>query len=355
METQVRKLDFSDQKIFVGIDVHRKSWRVTIHLGEVLEKTINLSPPSPGSLSQYLKRNYPQGDYLCAYEAGFCGFWIQEQLAADGIKTIVVHPSDVPTTDKERQQKDDVRDSRKIARALRNNDLKAIYIPDKQQQQDRALVRRRYSIAGDRRRAMTRIKMHLHFLGLHPPQGVLADWVWNKSFIHWLTQEATQNLVLTSMLAEYEAVRRREQEVMKQLRALFVSEYYAPKMKLLRSVPGVGFLTAIQLLTEIGDMKRFKTFDQLCFYVGLTPRTDSSGEKERAGRRTTRGNKRLRTALIECAWKAMQQDTELALCYAQLRKRLDGPHAIIKISRKVLNRIRRVWLSDQLYTKAQGD
>ena len=136
METQVRKLDFSDQKIFVGIDVHRKSWRVSIHLGEVLEKTINLSPPSPGSLSQYLKRNYPQGDYLCAYEAGFCGFWIQEQLAADGIKTIVVHPSDVPTTDKERQQKDDVRDSRKIARALRNNDLKAIYIPDKQQQQD---------------------------------------------------------------------------------------------------------------------------------------------------------------------------------------------------------------------------
>lgn len=355
METQVRKLDFSDQKIFVGIDVHRKSWRVSIHLGEVLEKTINLSPPSPTSLSEYLKRNYPKGDYLCAYEAGFCGFWVQEQLAEQGIKTIVVHPADVPTSDKERQQKDDVRDSRKIARALRNNDLKAIYIPDKQQQQDRALVRRRYSIAGDRRRAMTRIKMHLHFLGLHPPQGVMADWIWNKSFIHWLKQEAEQNLVLRSMLGEYQAVRQREQEIMRQLRTLFAGDYYGPNMKLLRSVPGVGFLTAIQLLSEVGDMKRFKTLDQLCFYVGLTPRTDNSGEKERADRRTTRGNKRLRTALIECAWKAIQQDTELALSYAQLRKRLDGPHAIIKISRKVLNRIRRVWLSGQPYTKAQCD
>lgn len=354
MDNQVRRIDFSDQKIFVGIDVHRKSWRVSIHLGEVLEKTINLSPPSTTSLCEYLNRHYPNGDYLCAYEAGFCGFWVQEQLTAQGIRTMVVHPADIPTSDKERQQKDDVRDSRKIARALRNAELKGIYIPDKTQQQDRALVRRRYSIAVDRRRAMTRIKMHLHFLGQHPPQGVMSDWIWNKSFIQWLELKGKKDLVLNSMLQEYETVRHREREVMKHLRTLFASDYYATDMKLLRSVPGVGFLTAIQLLTEIGDMKRFKTLDQVCFYVGLTPRTANSGENERADRRTSRGNKRLRTALIECAWKSIQQDTELALCYANLRKRLDGPHAIIKISRKVLNRIRRVWLSGQPYTKAQA-
>jgi transposase len=200
---------------------------------------------------------------------------------------------------------------------------------------------------------MIRIKMHMHFLGLHPPQGILRDWTWNKSFIQWLNQQAEQDQILASMLQEYEAVRQREQTIMKQLRTLFGGDYYAAQMKLLRSVPGVGFLTAIQLLSEIGDMKRFKTLDQLCFYVGLTPRTNNSGEKERANQRTTRGNKRLRTALIECAWKAIQYDTELALCYARLRKRLDGPHAIIKISRKVLNRIRRVWLSGQPYTPAR--
>ena len=125
-------------------------------------------------------------------------------------------------------------------------------------------------------------------------------------------------------------------------------------MTLLRSIPGVGFLSAVQLLTEIEDIRRFQTFDKLCFFVGLVPGTDSSGDKQRADQRTTRGNKRLRTLLIECSWVAIRQDDELALAYSNLRKRMDGPHAIIKIARKLLNRIRRVWLSGNPYTPAQA-
>ncbi|MCA9731105.1 MAG: IS110 family transposase [Lewinellaceae bacterium] len=354
MKSEIRQLDFSDQEIYVGIDVHRKSWRTTIHLGEFQQKTINLSPPSPESLSEYLRRHYPNGKYLCAYEAGYCGFWVQEQLIQQGIETVVVHPADIPTTDHERQHKDDVRDSRKIARALRNGELKGIFIPTKRQQQDRALVRRRFSIASDRRRAMTRIKMYLHFLGLYPPQGVMADWTWTKTFIQWLERQAQHDQVLTSLLDEYAAVRQRERVIVKQLHQLFSSDYYASQMKLLRSVSGVGFYTAIQLLTEIGDMRRFTTLDKLCAYLGLVPKTHRSGDTDQAKRRTNRGNKRLRSALIECSWKAIQQDSELSLCYLKLRKRFDGPHAIIKISRKVLNRIRRVWLTGQPYTPIQN-
>lgn len=353
MKSEIRQLDYSGQKISVGIDVHRKSWRASIQVGGILKKAMHISPPSTAFLVKHLNEHYPHGEYECAYEAGYCGFWIQEQLSEQGIKTIVVNPADIPTTDRERQQKDDVRDSRKIARTLNKGELKGIYIPDKQQQRDRALVRRRYSIVSDRRRTMNRIKMHLHFFGQYPSQGVMGPWTWNKSFIQWLRQQAQEDLVLASMLEEYDTVRQRERTIMKQLRSLFASASYASTMQLLRSVPGVGFLTAAQLLTELGDMSRFKTLDQLCFYVGLSPRTDSSGETERANRRTTRGNKRLRTALIECSWKAIQHDSELLLCYTRLCKRMDAPHAIIKITRKVLNRIRRVWLSEQPYTPAQ--
>jgi len=333
--------------------VHFKSWRVSTQVGELVKKAVHLSPPSPSVLAAYLKRHYPGGDYECVYEAGYCGFWIQEQLTALGIKTIVVHPADVPTSDWERQQKDDVRDSRKLVRSLSNGELKAIYIPDKEQQQDRALVRRRYSIVSDRRRVMNRIKMHLHFLGTYPPQGVLEPWLWNKTFLQWLRRQASQDLVLGSLLAEYDEVRQRERAILKQLHVLFASYRYAATMRLLRSVPGVGFLTAAQLLTEVGHMRRFKTLDQLCSYIGLIPRTQSSGETQRANRRTTRGNKRLRTALIEAAWKAIQHDSELLLCYTQLYKRMSKARAIIKITRKLLNRIRRVWLSGQAYTPAQ--
>ena len=137
------------------------------------------------------------------------------------------------------------------------------------------------------------------------------------------------------MFKEFEDLRALEQVSLKGLRMLFKSERYSEKIKLLCTVPGVGFLSAVQFLTEIGDMKRFKTFDQLCFYVGLVPQTNNSGDKIRASQRTTWGNVRIRTALIESAWVAIRQDPELALAYANLKKQMDAKHAIIKIARKV--------------------
>ena len=171
-------------------------------------------------------------------------------------------------------------------------------------------------------------------------------------FLNFLAEQGKDNVALGMLLEEFNMLRGLERQAMAALRRIFKHERYANLMKLLLSVPGVGFLTAVQLLTEIGDMKRFKKFDELCFYVGLIPGTQSSGETVHADRRTSRGNKHLRTTLIESAWVAIRQDPELALTYSNLKKRMDGPHAIIKIARKLLNRIRRVWLSGQPYSIA---
>lgn len=352
MTAQNRQLDFSGQTVFIGIDVHLKNWRVSIFLEHMAQKTFHLSPPSVETLVSYLARYYPGGRYKCAYEAGFSGFWIQEELSALGVETIVTHAADIPTTDKERQHKDDVRDSHKIARSLRNGDLVAIFVPEKQLQEDRSVVRERGRLLADRKRVMCRIKSQMHFYGLHPEGGVLSSWRWSQSFLDFLVELGKEKIALGMLIEEFIKLRQLEKQAMAKLRDLFKSERYTVMMKLLCSIPGVGFLTTAQLLTEIGDMKRFKTFDQLCFYVGLVPGTHSSGETVRADTRTTRGNKHLRTTLIESAWVAIRLDPELGLAYANLRTRMDGPHAIIKIARKLLNRIRRVWLSGQPYSIA---
>ena len=352
MTAQVRQIDFSGQTVFIGLDVHLKDWRVSIYLEDVAQKTFHLSPPGVEVLASYLKRHYPGGDYKCAYEAGFSGFWIQEGLSARGIETIVTHSADIPTTDKERQQKDDVRDSNKIARSLRNGDLEAIYIPDKGLQEDRGVVRERWRLQCDRKRVMNRIKSQLHFYGLSPEGEEPSKWRWSQKFINFVAEQGKDKVALRMLLDEFKELRRLEKQAMVALRTVFKQERYSKLMKLLLSVPGIGFLTAVQLLAEIGDMKRFKKFDELCFYVGLIPGTRSSGETVHADTRTTRGNKHLRTTLIESAWVAIRQDPELALTYSNLKKRMDGPHAIIKIARKLLNRIRRVWLSGQPYSIA---
>jgi hypothetical protein len=136
------KLDFSGQDIYVGLDTHLKSWRTSIMVGESPYKTFS-QDPSPKLLKDYLVRNFPNANYYSAYEASFSGFWTHRNLLNLGIKNIVVNPADIPTTDKERKQKEDSRDSRKIAKQLSQNDLTAIYVPEIEIEGDRSLIRYR--------------------------------------------------------------------------------------------------------------------------------------------------------------------------------------------------------------------
>jgi len=128
MQKQGTKINFNGQNIYVGIDTHLKSWKVALYHDEIALKTFS-QDPDPKLLVNHLRKNYPNANYQCAYEAGFSGFWLQKALTKQGIKCIVVNPADVPTTDKEKKFKTDKRDCRKIARSLRNKELDAIYVP----------------------------------------------------------------------------------------------------------------------------------------------------------------------------------------------------------------------------------
>jgi transposase len=126
MQTKVKELDFTGQNLYVGIDVHKKSWQVSVFSEALFHKTFN-QPPKPEILHGYLTKHFPNATYYSVYEAGFCGFWIHEKLKSLGINNIVVNPADVPSSDKDKKRKTDKVDSNKLARHLRSGDLEAIY------------------------------------------------------------------------------------------------------------------------------------------------------------------------------------------------------------------------------------
>ena len=187
MQTQRNELNFKGQSIYIGIDVHKKDWKVSIRSDELTYKTFT-QKPSAESLVNHLHRNFPGATYYSAYEAGFSGFWAHRELVKQGVNNIVVHAADVPTSQKEKVFKDDKRDCRKIARSLCSNELDAIHIPKKKTQEDRSLVRMRLTLSKDLTRQKNRVKSMLNFYGMDIPERFLRSSHWSKSFIEWLKE-----------------------------------------------------------------------------------------------------------------------------------------------------------------------
>ena len=191
MREQRNKISFRGQKIYVGIDVHLKSWSVTV-LSETSVLKKFSQHPSPEALYGFLTRSYPGAEYHSVYEAGFCGFWIHERLTALGIDNIVVNPADVPTKSSEKLRKTDTVDSGKLARSLRANELKGIYTPDSVSLEMRSLIRLKNSITKDTTRQKNRLKSQLRYLGIEIPQEFLTPFSnWSKRFFAWLKEIET--------------------------------------------------------------------------------------------------------------------------------------------------------------------
>jgi transposase len=344
MQTQRTELNFEGQNLFVGIDVHLKSWTVSILTEKLFHKTFT-QPASAETLFNYLNRNFPGGVYHSVYEAGFSGFWAHYKLREMGVKNIIVNAADVPTSQKERLQKDDPTDSRKLARSLRSGELKAIYIPDISTLEDRSLVRMRATLVKDMVRFKQRIKSFLYFYGISYPQEFEKSGThWSKRFMKWLGEEVSlQNdsgtQTLKILVQEADQQRKLLLEVLRKIRLLSCSEKYAKNMSLLRTIPGIGFITAITFLTEIEKLERFENTDHFAGFVGLIPNRHSSGEKDNNGEMTFRGQDALRKMLIESSWMAARFDPTLMMSYHSYIKRMEPNKAIVRIARKVLNRM----------------
>jgi transposase len=353
MKAQVTKIDFTDQNIYAGFDAHLKSWKVTVMADDIVYKTFT-QPPKPEALFNYLKENFPGGTYHTAYEAGFCGYWIHDKLVSFGVNSIVVNPADIPTTDKERVQKEDKRDSRKIARSLSSGNLTPIYIPSLKTQRDRSLLRTRTMLVRDLARYKNRIKSFLYFYGIDIDSSFTNPQShWSNRFMSWLESidmgEESGKEALNVLISECKNLRTSILNITKQVRRLSQTETYQGRVVLLRSIPGIGLLTAMIILTELETIRRFRNIDKMCGYIGLVPSTKSSGEKEKTGDITPRGHNVLRTAIIESSWTAIRNDPSLMKSYVSFIKRMDENKAIVKIAKKLLSRIRFVLTNNKPY------
>jgi transposase len=350
----VPTIDFTGENIYVGFDVHQKSWRVTILTDHVFNKSFS-QEPSVEKLINYLQTNFAGGTYHSAYEAGFCGFGIHRELSKMGVNSIVVNPADIPTTHKEQVQKEDKRDSNKIAKGLRSGDLKGIYVPSISSVEDRALLRMRHNLVKDTCRSKNRIKSFLYFHGIPiPPSFDTPQSHWSKRFMVWLkTLEMTTTSgkqALNLLINQVELMRAQILEATKQIKILSRSERYQKNMDLITKIPGIGLITGMTLLTELDDIRRFENSDKLCSFIGLVPTMSSSGEREKHGHITRRSNHLLRMMIIESAWIAVRYDPALTLAYQTYCKKMEANKAIIRIARKLITRI-QVVLRDQIEYK----
>jgi transposase len=342
---------FHDQKFFIGIDVHKKQWYVTIRSSGIELRTFSMNP-SPEELYSYMMRHYPGGLYYSVYEAGFCGYWIHRRLRDYGIRNIIVHPPDIPTSQKEKLYKRDAIDSRKLSKRLEEGSIHSIYIPQEADQQLRSLSRLRYQIAKNQVRIKNRIKGFLHYNGVSIPtndemthwSGYFLDWLESLEFAH-----ESSRAYLDLCLEELRENRRRLSKLIRYLRRLCDSYGIKDTVRLLITIPGIGFITAISFYGEVLDIHRFGNFNQLAAFVGLIPISYSSDEKKIDRGMTKRRNKYLRNLIIESAWIAARKDPYLTHRFARLTSRMKKQNAIIRIARNLLRRMYHVWKYEEPY------
>lgn len=205
----------------------------------------------------------------------------------------------------------------------------------------------------DQTRIKNRIKSLLLFLGESISEDI-DERHWSKKYITALKdlpiKQANSKQALLELLERPESLRNQIASIVKQLRNYVAEDEEANKIiTLLRSVPGIGFVLSVILYSEIIDIKRFKRLDKLATYVGLSPAVVSSGEKESTLGLSKQKNKYIKNSLIEATWIAIRKDPALQMAYGKLLQKMPANKAILRISKKLLNRIRSVWTNQQPY------
>ena len=346
---QRKELNFAGQDVFVALDVHKRNWQVAIMVNDMFHRTFR-QDPRPSLLVNYLRRNFPGARYHCVYEAGYCGFWIHDQLRTFGVDCMVTNPADVPTTDKEKRTKTNKVDARKLVRNLHNGELAPVYVPNRSACEDRSLVRARRSAVSKQTRCKNQIKALLSFYGISMPEDV-DERYWSARYIAYLGQLQLQGesgtMVLQTLLRELAHYRATLLAVTRAIRQLATTPAYALHVDHLVGIDGISTVTAMILLTELIELARFHSLDRLASYVGLVPGEHSSGDERTITGLTERKNPYLRWILIECAWCAVRKDPALMQAFAELTKRMTKNRAIIRIARKLLNRVRFVLKNGQ--------
>ena len=280
--------------------------------------------------------------HVC-YEACGFGYEIAWWLQAQCVATTVIAPSRL-----ERAPglvvKTDRLDAAKMARKLEQGDLKSIYVPPRALHEHRAVARTYAQCLKERKRAQVRIRAVMQEHGRLGPLPV-HGWTLYRQWLGAQQLPAALALSVQTHLQMRAVAEQQARSLRAQLETLAASHPYAPVVRALREQPGVGSLTAIRLVLELGSMDRFSTTASLPHYLGLTPSEYSTGIDTQRGHILKCGPGSLRAALVQCAWVAVRRrsDRELATVFDRLAPRIGRKRAIVAVARLLAIKLRRRW------------
>ncbi len=330
--------------LYVGMDVHKESYTVCSYSfdKDALEYRQELAPDYKMVLKymeQLRKRTGDDIEFVCGYEAGCLGYTLYHQLTSRGVKCVILAPSTMGITNTGRI-KNDKRDAGNIARCLAFHTYSEVHVPTADDEAVKEYIRMR----DNQKKALKIVKQQILALVLR--QGYRYDLgknYWTQKHIAWLRlvklvgvlQEALDEYLIT-----FDYLRDKIERLDKRIEELADAERYQESVKKLSCLLGVKTHTALSVLVEVGDFKRFAKADRLAGYLGLVPGEDSSGSKQRHTGITKSGNSHVRRLLVEAA----QSYTRGAIGHKSvaLKKRQAGNSPdVIAYADKANERLRR--------------
>lgn len=316
--------------VYVGMDVHRKRTQVAVvdEGGEELSNR-NFSN-DPADLTPMLMTVKPGTPV--AFEAAYGWGWLAELLDELGLEAHLAHAKSCKAIASARLKNDKV-DARTLAHLLRADLLPEAWLAPREVRDLRALLRHRARLV----RYGTSVKARIHAVLADQGVKITVPKLWTRPGRKWLAdvelpkmQRAIVDDLLVVLDATTEPIARLEREIKQTAKP-------DRRVDALQRLHGVGYLTAMMLVAEIGDINRFPTARKLCAWAGLTPRVRNSDRSVRHGHITKEGSTWVRWALGEAAHVAKSRPP-FSRTFAQIAHRRGKNIATVAVSRKLLAR-----------------
>ena len=348
MKTELNNNSFFEKVLlFIGIDVHKAKWVVTIRTYDLELKTFSMKP-SAEELEKFLLKNYPGADYRIVYECCFSGFWIYDYFAEKGYK-IIVTPTNRIYKDGSTIKTDKI-DSRKLAFQHSRELLREVMVPEKRIREYKYIFRIYDKQKMRQGQILRQIKAFLEQKN-HP-----LKWSkWNKGLLEKLRERKFEDklfdLKFGNLIKEYEYLADQIKDSEKIIGQIKDDDELGKRIILLENINGIGIISAVRMCLHLFDRKdRFESSEKLNHYLGLTPSERSSGDKIVRGRSGMCGNRQLRSIIIQLAWMTVRKDGSLLEKFDRVYKRSGSKQkAIVASARKLMTKIYAVVQKEEEY------
>jgi transposase len=294
------------ERVFVGVDVHKKAYHVGLWSDGRGLVTTWVQPARACLLVEALCPIRPCVVRI-VYEAGPTGYGLVRTLRAGGFCADVIAASKIPSAHGQ-DAKSDRLDCRKLAEFAAKDLLTPARVPTEEEEADRQVLRLREQMRDKLRKVKSQIKSFLLMHGIPEPDG-LRHWArYGVEELHEIELSLELRFCLDVLLGELEHAEAQVRRVTEKVEELAEAERHREDVELLRTVDGVGLVTAMTYKTELLAPERFDDGRQVARITGLAPKVARSGSTMKRGRIMKSGNGRLRTVLVEAAWRWVAAD-----------------------------------------------